>query len=113
MNKQEIDLIPKEGEGQFIECEDYAKLEKIGENVLENVLENVPENRLIKISQLMKSNNKITIPEIAKELNVNEKTIKRDIDKLRESGKIKRIGPDKGGYWEVAKLDKYTKELDK
>ena len=103
MNKQELDLILKEGEGQFIECEDYAKLEKIGENVPENV----PENRLIKISQLMKSNNKITIPEIAKELNVNEKTIKRDIDKLKDSGKIMRIGPDKGGYWEI--IDKIRK----
>ena len=46
-------------------------------------------------------NGKITIPEIGKELKVNEKTIKRDIEKLKESGKVKRVGPDKGGHWEV------------
>jgi hypothetical protein len=28
-------------------------------------------------------------------------TLHRDLDKLKDSGKIKRIGPAKGGYWEV------------
>jgi len=67
----------------------------------ENVPENVPEKRLQDIMQKMIKNNKITIPELAKDLNVNEKTIKRDIEKLRKDKKIKRIGPDKGGYLEV------------
>src|SRR3989344_8229303 len=74
---------------------------KLKKNVLENVPENVPENRLDRIIRLMEENSKIAIPEIAKQLKVNEKTIKRDIEKLKESGKIKRIGPDKGGYWEI------------
>jgi len=52
----------------------------------------------------MKKNNKIIIPEIARELNVTEKTIKRDIEKIRKLGKVKRIGPDKGGYWKVLKI---------
>ena len=49
----------------------------------------------------MIKNNKITIPELAKVLNVNEKTIKRDIEKLKKNKKIDRIGPDKGGHWEI------------
>ncbi len=49
----------------------------------------------------MVKNNEVTIPELADKLNVNEKTIKRDIEKLRGQNKIKRIGPDKGGHWEV------------
>jgi len=32
---------------------------------------------------------------------VTEKTIKRDIEKLKKEGKLNRIGPDKGGYWDV------------
>jgi predicted HTH transcriptional regulator len=28
-------------------------------------------------------------------------TIIRDIEKLKKIGVIKRIGPDKGGYWEI------------
>jgi len=62
---------------------------------------NAPVNRLNKLLDLVKSDNKITISKIAKKLDVNEKTIKRDISKLKESGKLKRIGSDKGGHWEV------------
>lgn len=75
----------------------YGKIE----NVPGNVPGNVPENRLDKILRLMEKNSKIAIPEIAKQLKVNEKTIKRDIEKLKEKGVLKRIGPDKGGYWKV------------
>ena len=64
-----------------------------------NVPENVPENRSDFIVVLIKNNGKITILEIAKKVNVNEKTIKRDIAKLKEKGLLKRIGPDKGGHW--------------
>ena len=69
----------------------------------ENVPENVPENRLILIINIIKNNNRITISELSTRLSVNEKTIKRDLDKLKISGMIKRIGPAKGGHWEVIK----------
>ena len=32
---------------------------------------------------------------------VTERTIERNIEKLRKKGLSNRIGPDKGGYWEV------------
>ena len=70
-------------------------------NVLENVPENVPENRMRIIFDLIKNNKKITVSVIAKKISVNEKTVKRDIAKLKQKGILKRIGPDKGGYWEV------------
>ncbi len=38
---------------------------------------------------------------MAEKLDVNEKTIKRDVVKLKQKGLLKRIGPDKGGYWEI------------
>ena len=70
-------------------------------NVTENVPGNVPEKRLVKILNLIKQDNSITIPKIADRLDVSSKTIKRDIQKLKEEGKIKRLGPDKGGKWSV------------
>ncbi|MCD6149817.1 DeoR family transcriptional regulator [bacterium] len=66
-----------------------------------NVPENVPENRLRAILDLAKINKKIAIPAIAKKLNVNEKTVKRDIAKLKQKNLLKRIGPAKGGHWEI------------
>ena len=46
-------------------------------------------------------------------MTVNEKTIKRDITKLKEKGILKRIGPDKGGHWEIVdNKDKENKKED-
>ncbi|MBS3122181.1 putative DNA binding domain-containing protein [Candidatus Woesearchaeota archaeon] len=74
-----------------------------GRDVPENVPENVPEDRKSLIITEIKNNSKITIPELALILKVNEKTIKRDIEKLKFKGIIKRVGPDKGGHWEMVK----------
>jgi len=51
----------------------------------------------------MRSNENITISELAQQFKVNKKTIKRDIIKLKKERKIKRIGSDKGGHWEIVK----------
>ena len=53
------------------------------------------------IIKLIKSNNKITMPEMAEMIGVTERSIERNIEQLRKKGIIKRRGPDKGGYWEV------------
>jgi ATP-dependent DNA helicase RecG len=45
---------------------------------------------------------RITIPELARKLSVSGKTIKRDLTRLKETGRLNRVGPDKGGRWEVA-----------
>jgi ATP-dependent DNA helicase RecG len=62
---------------------------------------NVVEKRLLKIINLIKENKQISASEIAFQLNITERTIQRDINKLKKKNKIKRIGPAKGGYWEV------------
>lgn len=51
----------------------------------------------------MRINQEITIPEIAEKLNKTERTIERQITKLRTLELIARIGPAKGGRWEVLK----------
>ena len=61
----------------------------------------VPLKRLDKIIELIKQNKNITIDQIAIICNASSKTIKRDIAKLKEAGKIKRVGSQKSGYWEI------------
>jgi len=70
-----------------------------------DVPENVPEKRLTFIIDLIKNNTEISMLELSKQLNVNHKTIKRDIEKLKAKGLIERIGADKGGYWKIKKND--------
>ncbi|MFM8556883.1 MAG: winged helix-turn-helix transcriptional regulator, partial [Betaproteobacteria bacterium] len=43
----------------------------------------------------------MSIAELAKRLGKVPSTIERAIRKLRESGRLQRIGPDKGGRWQV------------
>ena len=73
------------------------------ENTKKNVPENVPENRLDSIISIIENNAEISMIELSKILNVNHKTVKRDIQALKTKGLIERIGPDKGGHWKVIK----------
>jgi predicted HTH transcriptional regulator len=55
------------------------------------------------IIELMRNNQMITIPEIAEKLNKTERAIQMQISKLQALELIARIGPAKGGHWEVLK----------
>ena len=43
----------------------------------------------------------VTIPQLAEQLKLNVRGIAKHIKNLQNEGIIKRIGPDKGGHWEV------------
>ena len=70
---------------------------------------NIPkeESKIIlkgmKILGLIRKNKDITIEELAKELNLTTRAVDKNISKLKKQGRIKRVGPDKGGHWEVLK----------
>jgi len=53
------------------------------------------------ILDLIKANPSIAREEMAKALNLTINGIDWNIRKLKKEGKLKRIGPDRGGYWEV------------
>lgn len=50
---------------------------------------------------LIKQNNKITATEIGERLKISLSTVKRKIKKLKETGKIERLGSDKTGHWKI------------
>ena len=50
--------------------------------------------------------------EIAKKLRISEDTVKEYIEKLKEKGLLRRVGPDKGGQWRLLR-SKYRKEIIK
>lgn len=53
------------------------------------------------VFSLIKQNNKITANEISERLKVSLSTVRRRIKKLRDNGKLERIGSDKTGQWKV------------
>jgi predicted HTH transcriptional regulator len=71
------------------------------ENVPKNVPKNVPLKRVEKMVSLIVKDKDITISKLSSILGVTDKTIKRDISKLKDENKIKRVGSLKSGYWEI------------
>jgi len=58
-----------------------------------------------KILELLIKNPQISRKEIARNLgSITEDGIKYNLTKLKKEGRIKRIGPDKGGYWEILSI---------
>ena len=53
------------------------------------------------IISAIRLNPKVTAAEIAMKLGVSLRAVEKRIKTLRENGIIRRIGGDKGGYWEV------------
>jgi len=43
----------------------------------------------------------VTIAQIASSLKIATTTVENNLEKLKNKGLLRRIGPDKGGYWEV------------
>ena len=55
----------------------------------------------VKIVSHMQINPHITIPELCEKTGLSDRGVRYQIEKLKNAGTIVRIGPDKGGHWEV------------
>lgn len=53
------------------------------------------------ILELLRGQPGLAFSELAPLLGKSESAVKRAVRKLRESGRLQRIGPDKGGHWKV------------
>jgi len=70
-------------------------------NVPNNDPKNDPIKRLDTILSLIKKDSTLTIQKLAKLCRVSDKTIKRDISKLKEKGLLIREGSLKAGKWVI------------
>lgn len=58
---------------------------------------NIPQT----IVALIEGDANVTTTEMAEKIGVSRQSVAKHIAKLKEQGIIRRIGPDKGGHWEV------------
>jgi ATP-dependent DNA helicase RecG len=61
------------------------------------------EKSRVQILELIKKNPNIKFTELSKILNISVKGIEKNIKLLKTQKLIKRVGPNKGGHWEVLK----------
>lgn len=59
------------------------------------------QKRAREILRMARENPKVTIAELASVLAVTDRTIERNLKQLQQEGRLQRIGPAKGGHWEV------------
>jgi len=65
--------------------------------------EKTSEKTSEKIIAALQRNSSLTIAELAKSVGVATRSIERNLQKLQDKGRLQRIGPDKGGHWQVLK----------
>ncbi len=61
-----------------------------------------PGKTPLQILKILSEQPTLTIPEVAKIIKKSDSATERAIRKLREANLVKRIGPAKGGHWEVS-----------
>ncbi len=114
---KEAGLIERYGTGVYrIQqiCREYGLIEPVFREIAngfqvtlfkekqgENVTENVTEKRGETILNIISKNPYITTEEIGKILKVTKRTIIRDIEQLKNDGKLIYEGPQKGGCWKI------------
>ena len=73
--------------------------EKLGEKLGENqnkILESIIKNKFV------------TIPELSRMLGISTTAVENNLAKLKTKKILKRIGPDKGGHWEIVDISRQT-----
>ncbi len=59
------------------------------------------EKTVEKIIRIIKDDPSVTIKGLSLQLSLTRRGIEEQIRSLKAKGIIRRVGPDKGGYWEV------------
>ena len=69
----------------------------VSESTLKSTLKSTPK----RIVELIEENPNITIDNVAELLQMNRRGILKHFKNLQQKGIIRRVGPDKGGHWEL------------
>lgn len=70
--------------------------ERLGEKLGEKLGET--ERRILRI---IHRNRRVSIRELAQTIDISKTAVDKNLKKLKNKGILRRVGPDKGGYWEV------------
>jgi predicted HTH transcriptional regulator len=73
----------------------------VEKNTLKNTLKSTLKGTRKRIVEMIESNPNTSLDQIAEQLGKNPRGIDKHIKVLREQGIIRRVGPDKGGHWEI------------
>jgi ATP-dependent DNA helicase RecG len=75
--------------------------DKLGDKPGDKLGERTGDKTRDKIIEILKTNNKTTIPELAEMLDISYKGVEYHLTEMKKEGILKRIGPRKYGFWEI------------
>ncbi|MBQ2196458.1 MAG: winged helix-turn-helix transcriptional regulator, partial [Prevotella sp.] len=80
--------------------------ERVNVNVTESInathnVTDTSQKTSQKIIDLIKEDPYISTSKMAEIIGVDRRNIARNIKKLQEQSVVRRVGPDKGGFWEI------------
>ena len=81
--------------------ENQASYDKTSVETPVEASEKTSEKTSEKIIELMRENANVSAVEIAQTIGLTSRAVEMQIAELKDSARIKRIGPDKGGHWET------------
>ena len=76
---------------------------KIAQKNAQKNVQKIAQKNAQKIFACIKRNSLITIAEMSKRTRLSVRSVNYYIEQLKQQGLIIRIGPDKGGHWEIIK----------
>jgi ATP-dependent DNA helicase RecG len=95
----------------FDDKQDMSKVvfERISVTVVEGTLKGIEKGDVTdkvtdnqqKIISAIRQNKNITTSELSEKIGISQRKIKENISKLKEYDCLRRIGPAKGGHWEI------------
>lgn len=90
----------------FLKSTEEGNIDERKETTLKNVVESSQksvEKSVEKIIKQIAENPKVTVKELTTIVGLSRRGVEKNIKKLQECGIIRRVGPDKGGHWEIIK----------
>jgi predicted HTH transcriptional regulator len=98
MEYENIDELINMGEGYHIEFK-FSQFFTVTFSRLSQL--KTPVKTSGKIINLVQINSMITIPELAQDIGVTERSIERNIQKFKSDGELYRVDGARGGHWKI------------
>jgi len=99
---QEAYYVALEAAGEMGESTPFVEF--MLEMILQTI-QNVPKDRSVLILDQLTKTPEMSVRQLSELLSVSDKTIKRDLEKLKNEHKIERIGSNRKGYWQIIQTD--------
>lgn len=83
------------------EIRDTLEKHKVAERVPNKIPNKVPNKSEAKVLDLLRKSPHITAAEIASEIGITDRAVRKIISSLKEQALVERVGSNKSGYWKV------------